>query len=45
MVMWYGFFDDLKKKATKFYERYSEKIRAEVYMRIKKIVRAKYSVD
>ena len=43
-VMWCGFFDDLKKKATKFYERYSEKRRAELYKRIKGIRRVGYSV-
>ena len=30
MVIWYGFFDDLKKKATKFYERFSKNQRAEM---------------
>jgi len=44
MVMWYGFFDDLKKKATKFYEIYSKKQRAEAYKMIKKIVRSRYVV-
>lgn len=44
MVMWYGFFDYLKKKATKFYEIFSEKQRAEMYQKIKSIAREKYSV-
>lgn len=45
MIMWYGFYDDLKKKATKFYERYSKNKRAEMYKKIKSIIRTKYSVE
>lgn len=45
MIMWYGFFDDLKKKATKFYEKYSKSKRAEIYKKIKSIARTKYTVN
>ena len=40
MVIWYGLFDDLKKKATKFYEKYSQERRAELYKKIKSIIRS-----
>ncbi|GEM_PF-4623647 len=45
MIIWYGFFDDVKKKATKFYEQYSMKQKAEMYRKVKSIVRKEYKFE
>ena len=39
MIMWYGFFDELKKEATKFYERIAEEDRAKIKKRLRNLTR------
>jgi hypothetical protein len=38
MVISYATYDEIKKKATKFYERYTQEERAKMYEKIKKVV-------
>jgi len=40
MIIWHGLYDDLLKKATKFYDDYSKKQKVEMYKKVKQIVRS-----